>query len=136
MAASTSNSEDIITGINITPLVDVVLVLLVMFMITAPVIYQSAIKVKLPAAKNGEQIQHVTLRVFLTSEGSTYLDKQSVTKERLTQLSKEALKRDPRADAVVSADEGLSHGKVMAIVDLLRENGISNIAVGVEGNKK
>jgi biopolymer transport protein ExbD len=57
MAGGFQADDDVISGINITPLVDVVLVLLIIFMITAPVIYQSAIKVKLPQAKSGEDLE-------------------------------------------------------------------------------
>jgi biopolymer transport protein ExbD len=132
MAVGTQESEDIITGINVTPLVDVVLVLLVMFMITAPVLYQSAIKVDLPKAASGEQTEHVTLRLTLMKDGTALLDRQKIELKDITDIAKRAVDKDPLADAVVGADSSLTHGAVMSFVDSLRTNGIKKIAIGVE----
>lgn len=132
--SSSNDSDDMIVGINVTPLVDVVLVLLVIFMLAAPVIYQAAIKVDLPKAVSGENAEHITLRFTATKDGSTMLDKEKVSDERIAQIIKESLEKDPTTSAVVAADKECSHGQVIALIDVLKTNGISKIALGVDSS--
>src|SRR4051812_29764915 len=73
-----SSDDDVISGINITPLVDVFLVILIIFLITAPVLYQSAIKVKLPSAKSAEQSQKSPLEFTIDKEGNLSLGKEKL----------------------------------------------------------
>lgn len=129
---SNSSDEDMITGINVTPLVDVVLVLLVIFMITAPAIYQSAIKVELPKAVSGEKTEHITLRFTLMKDGKIVLGKDETTLEKIPELVKSAIEKDPTANAVLFADAGVSHGQVMKVLDQIKANGIAKFALGVD----
>lgn len=132
MAGLKSDSEEMITGINVTPLVDVVLVLLVIFMITAPAIYQSAIKVELPKAISGEKSDRVTLKFVLMKNGSILMGRDNITREKIPEIAKMALLRDPTANAVIAADSLMSHGEVITFIDLLKSNGVSRFAIGVE----
>lgn len=136
MAASMNDSEEMITGINVTPLVDVVLVLLIIFMITAPVIYQATIKVELPKAKSGEKTEQVTLRFAIQKDGTLALGNQAVPRTAIPEIVKKALEKDPNANAVVAADEGLTHGSVIQFIDLLKTNGITRFAIGVESAER
>src|SRR6476659_6646273 len=79
-----TSEDDVISGINVTPLVDVVLVLLIIFMITAPVLYQSAIKVQLPKAKTGEQSNKSPLSFSISKEGSLAWGKEKIDWVTLT----------------------------------------------------
>src|SRR6476646_10217575 len=81
---SSSSDDDMIAGINVTPLVDVVLVLLIIFLITAPVLYQSAIKVQLPKAKSGEETQKSPLSFTITKSGEIAWDKQKMDWDTLS----------------------------------------------------
>lgn len=133
---SKSDSEDMITGINVTPLVDVVLVLLVIFMITAPAIYQAAIKVELPKAVSGEKTEHITLKFTLTKDGQIMLDKEVVTMDKIPGIVTQAVTKDPTANAVIFADAGVSHGQVMQLLDSVKVNGIAKFALGVDSPEK
>ena len=135
MAANLGSDEEIITGINVTPLVDVVLVLLVIFMITAPVIYQATIKIDLPKATSGEKTEHVTLRFSLSANGEINLGNDKVAKEQIPDLAKQALAKDPTANAVVAADKSLSHGSVIGFIDLLKSSGIQRFGIAVDSGK-
>lgn len=131
-----STDDEVISGINVTPLVDVVLVLLVIFMVTAPVIYQSAIKVQLPKAQNGEQIDQKSPLNFTidrageVSWGAEKLDWNTLG-ARLTALVKST--PDPATlTALISADQATPHGIVIKLMDTLRQNGLSRFALNVD----
>ena len=127
-----SNEDDEISGINVTPLVDVVLVLLIIFMITAPVIYQSAIKVQLPRAMSGERTNRTPLTFTLSKEGSLSWGKETITWETLkTRLDK--LEDAAKAETVViSADQGTPHGTVIRLMDSLQQAGLNRFALNVD----
>ena len=127
-----SSDDDLISGINITPLVDVVLVLLIMFMITAPAIYQSAIKVQLPQARTGEEAPKGPLNFSISKEGELAWDKDKITWEALgTRLSAMGAKA-AQETAVISADQATPHGTVIKLMDTLRQAGLTHFALNVE----
>lgn len=132
MAGKLSDSEEMITGINVTPLVDVVLVLLVIFMITAPALYQAAIRVELPKAASGEKTEHVTLRFTLLKDGSILIGNERITKDQVVEVVKRSIQTDPTANAVIAAEASLTHGDVIGFIDLLKTNGLSRFAIGVD----
>lgn len=130
-----SSDDELISGINVTPLVDVVLVLLVMFLITAPVLYQSAIKVQLPKAKSGEQAEKSPINFTVSKDGELSWDQQKLTWEdftkRLAQLGPQAAEQT----ALISADQATPHGTVIKLMDALRQAGLSRFALNVESSK-
>ena len=134
MAGSFGGSDDeVISGINVTPLVDVVLVLLIIFMITAPVIYQSAIKVQLPKAQTGEQAQKSPLNFTVTKEGDLMWDKDKIDYDILGKRLAAMGDRVSQETAIISADELTAHGKVVKLMDTLRQAGLTKFALNVEG---
>ncbi len=130
------SADEEIVGINVTPLVDVVLVLLVIFMITAPAIYQSAIKVELPKAVSGEKTEHVTLKFTVTKDGNIVMGKEQMPLSQVAGVVKQALEKDATANAVIFADAGVSHGNVMGLLDVIKTNGITRFALGVDTPEK
>lgn len=131
--ASRSHSEDtVIAEINVTPLVDVVLVLLIIFMITAPVIYQNAIKVQLPKAVTGEQTQKSPLQFTLDRDGALRWGNNALTFDELTQRLKSLDQKTKEETALISADEKTAHGTVVKLMDALRDSGLTHFALNVE----
>lgn len=133
--SSQSNDDDAISGINVTPLVDVMLVLLVIFMITAPVIYQTAIKIELPAAKTGEQRKNTPLSFTLSKDGRLQLDGHDVAMEELGAKVKAAMAKEPDGTAVIHADKDTPHGRVIELMDVLRDAGLLRFALSVQQKK-
>lgn len=131
-----SDSDEMITGINVTPLVDVVLVLLVIFMITAPVIYQATIKVDLPKAVSGENTKHITLKFTLTKSGKVLLGNDEVGKDKVSAIVQKALQEDPTANAVLAADKTLTHGDVIEFIDVLKSAGLQRFGIAVDSQSK
>ncbi|MEO7161475.1 MAG: biopolymer transporter ExbD [Bdellovibrionia bacterium] len=136
-----SEDEDVFSAINVTPLVDVVLVLLIIFMITAPAIYQSAIKVQLPKAKSGEASEKPPMSFVISKEGTLTWNQEAVTWETLeqrlaTEKERSLNKNDPQASqtmpVMISADEATPHGTVIRLMDLLKVAGITKFAISVQ----
>ncbi len=124
--------EDLITGINVTPLVDIVLVLLIIFMVTASYIVRRSIEVELPRAARAGEATAGTLSVVLTRGGEVYLDGALQSDDGLRERVREAVGRDPAARAILSADRAASHGAVVHVIDLLRGAGVTRFAIDVQ----
>ncbi len=118
-----------IEGINVTPLVDITLVLLTVFMVTAKLVMAPAIPLDLPSASQAEEVQAI-LSIALAEDGALFADGAPVTAERLSSEARALVTRDPEARAVIQADRHASHGQVMAVLDLLKAEGLARIAFG------
>jgi biopolymer transport protein ExbD len=131
MAGSQQDDDDVISGINVTPLVDITLVLLIIFMVTAKLIVSQSLPLDLPKAAKGEQIQLV-FGLELSAGGETFLDgKKLANDEALLPLAREAQAKNPELRAVIKADSAVQHGRVIRVLDLLKQAGVSKIAFGV-----
>lgn len=124
--------EELVSGINVTPLVDVVLVLLVIFLMTAPVIYQSAIKVQLPKAKSGETTEKSPYQFSITKQGEVIWDKEKLGWDELGKRLAAQSNKNPEQTAIISADEAVPHGTVIRLMDLLRQAGLTRFGLNVE----
>ena len=131
MAASTTQRGEPITSINVTPLVDVVLVLLIILMVTAGYIVKQAIPVDLPKGATGESVQ-LTLAITIKSDGALFLDGEPVTEVVLHRNIQEAHARDSEVRAVIAADGATRHKSVVGVIDLLRREGVSKFAINVQ----
>ncbi len=128
-------SDGLITEINVTPFVDVVLVLLILFMLAAPAVYQSALKVKLPTVTSASKVKHVTLHFFVSSKGEIQVDRERIQAHAVEALVKRAISIDPNADAMISADKSVAHGNVIEIIDLIKTSGIHEVALAATERK-
>jgi biopolymer transport protein TolR len=137
MGFSSGNKKGPMADINVTPLVDVMLVLLVIFMVTAPMMF-SGISLKLPKTGKVTSLQIRPELVVLSVTGSEeyYLGKERVQREKLLAALNKQLKAN-RSDVVyLRADYGLKYEKVAKLMALLKRAGISNIALVTETEKE
>lgn len=132
MAATQTSEEEGINGINVTPLVDVTLVLLIVFMVTASVIAKAAIEVDLPRAANGGEVTQRTFAVIISREGRTYLDGAEIDDARLVEAVHAAQQRGDDVQAVLGADRAATHGAVTHVLDLLKGAGVTKFALQIE----
>ena len=133
MAASSNQGDDdgMVSGINVTPLVDITLVLLIIFMVTAKIIVSQSLPLDLPKAANGQEIQMI-FGVELHSNGEIAVDGKKVANDdAVFALAKEAQAKNPELRAVIRADASVPHGRVIHALDLLKQAGVSKIAFGV-----
>ncbi|HEX4404546.1 MAG TPA: biopolymer transporter ExbD [Polyangia bacterium] len=128
---SSQQDTGIIAGINVTPLVDVMLVLLVIFIVTAKIIVTPAVPLDLPKAAKTEEVQ-VVFSVIVPERGAVTVDGQPVPDDvSLAAQARSAVGRDADLRAVIQADGGVPHRRVVAILDALRGAGVAHIAFGV-----
>lgn len=133
MAGGGNSGDDdgMVSGINVTPLVDVTLVLLIVFMVTAKLIVSQSMPLDLPKAANGQEIQLV-FGLELHANGDTVVDgKKLPNDDAIYPLAKEAQAKNPELRAVIRADTSVQHGRVIRALDLLKQAGVSKIAFGV-----
>ena len=131
MAGGADDADSEIVGINVTPLVDVTLVLLIIFMVTARLIAQSGLSMELPKAANGGEVQTV-FSVSLAADGRVLVDSTQVANDdAIGPLAKAAHEKNSELRAVIKADASVNHGRVIHVLDVLKTAGIAKIAFGV-----
>ena len=121
-----------ISDINITPFVDVVLVLLVIFMITAPAIMKDVINLKLPKTETSDGKIVQTLGVAINRDGNILLNGQITDDAGLAAATKESIAINPQTQAVISADVEVVYGRVVKVIDLMKSVGLEKFAVQIE----
>jgi biopolymer transport protein ExbD len=122
--------EDIVAEINVTPLVDVMLVLLIIFMVTSTYITKAAIEVELPKAASGGQTVESTLNIIITQEGQLLMNGKNTTPQEMASWIEMQINKN--LQAVISADRKVAYGQVVSILDLIKLNGIKNFALNIE----
>jgi biopolymer transport protein ExbD len=132
VAGSGQDDDELISDINVTPLVDVVLVLLIIFMVTATYIVRASIDVELPRAAHGGERTGTVLSIVLTRDGQVFLDGVRRTEDELVVRTREAVASDGDARVVISADRAALHGAVVRVIDLVKGAGATRFAIHVE----
>jgi len=127
-----TEEEDIISDINVTPLVDVTLVLLIIFMVTATYIVTPSIPVELPKAASGEEGPTSTLAIVLTRDNQLFLNGETITEAGLVNAIVREREANPEVQAIISADKDVSHGHVVRLIDLIKVNGVTRFAINID----
>jgi biopolymer transport protein ExbD len=124
--------DDAITGINVTPLVDITLVLLIIFMVTTRIVYNQAVPLDLPKAATGTSDVQIVFSIVLAADGRTLVDSKMLpSDEEILPLAREAQAQHPDLRAVIKADAAVTHGRVIHVLDLLKQARVNKIAFGV-----
>ena len=139
MAGGANMDDDAITGINIVPLVDIVLVLLIIFMVTAEFLKEEeeppppGIEVELPSAATGESpVNESLLAVVINKKGELFLNGKPTTEEGLKAFVAGAKIPAKELEAFIAADKGTSHGMVVQVIDVLRLLGVERFAINTK----
>ncbi len=137
MAGAVSKLEDddsghMITDINVTPLVDITLVLLIIFMVTTTYIVNPSIKVDLPKAASGTEQVRTTLALTLTKDGQLYLNGDRSDEGKVLKQISDELPKNPDLQAIIAADKIVPHGSVVHIIDLVKRAGVRKFAINVD----
>ena len=124
-------TETSLSEINVTPFVDVVLVLLIIFMVTAPVL-QSGIEVSVPKTRTVKEISEERLVVTINSKQEVFLGNDPININNIGQKLREKI-RDPQGQSIyVRADEGVPFGVFATVMDAVKSSGISNVSIVTE----
>ena len=132
MASQQSSDDEPITAINVTPLVDVTLVLLIIFMVTASLIVNPQMKVNLPKASNAETGAQSPIGILISADGGMMLNDKIYTEADLRAKLAEIKKQRPDVRALISADKYAFHGTVIHALDLVKGAGIDKFAFEIE----
>ena len=130
-----NNDEDLISDINIVPFVDILLVILIIFMVTAPIVLRPSLKIKLPEAQSGDKSEPTSFQLVISSEEVIFLNDKKVEFSQLTSLAKRFVLQNPEGQAIISADQGVSHGHVVSILDQIKMGGVKRLGLGIEKSK-
>ena len=132
MAGSAQQDDGEITGINVTPLVDIMLVLLIIFMVTATYIVKEAIEIDLPRAAAGGESSDRTLAILIDREGRIFLDGVAATEQQVIDKVRGSGKKPEELQALISADKAAQHGAVVHMMDVLKQQGVTRFAIEIE----
>lgn len=137
MAAKLGSGDDgEITDINITPFVDIVLVILIIFMVTATTLAKQALLVNLPDAASGETAKETSLGIELDANGTLYLDGEPISepglRNAIRRIRSEVEAEGGTVVALIAADESLRYGRVMGLMDLVKQEGVARFALNIE----
>jgi biopolymer transport protein ExbD len=128
MRSGEQGDGGIIVGINVTPLVDITLVLLIIFIVTAKIVVTPAVPLDLPQAAKTDEIQTV-FSVIIPARGPVLLNGAAATSDdELLARTRAARAADPEVRAVIQADGGVTHRAMIHVLDLLRQGGVERIA--------
>jgi biopolymer transport protein ExbD len=131
-SGSSDDEFSAISEINVTPFVDVVLVLLVIFMVTAPMLVREQMSVNLPKAQSGEKSVSEQIAIVIEKDGKIAIQKKQVTFNQIESEIKLLLESNPNAQAVISADQEAKHGDVVTVMDLVKKAGLTRFAIQIE----
>jgi biopolymer transport protein ExbD len=138
MAGTGGNDDDeMISAINVTPLVDIVLVLLIVLMVTSSYLVNKSISVELPKAATGET-STPTLSISIDVDGKLYADGEVTTDAALQETIRAAYAKDHEVKAIISADGRVKHMQVVSVIDMLRREKVTKFAINtspIEPNK-
>jgi len=127
-----NNDDEPISGINVTPLVDITLVLLIIFMVTTPMIMKPSINVNLPKAASSDKSTPGELAITITKQGEIQANGQIVNDDSLRDMATRLVQAKPEAQAMISADKETSHGTVINVIDIVKTAGVKRFAINVE----
>jgi biopolymer transport protein ExbD len=120
--------------INITPFTDVILVLLIIFMIATPFIYQSSTKVELPQASASEETSK-DLIVTINAQGEIFVDEAKTDLDTLKYKLMAKVRGKPNLSVIINGDKNVKYDSVIKVVDILNQSGIKHTALGIELKK-
>jgi biopolymer transport protein ExbD len=132
MAGTTRRRGGIVAEINVTPLVDIMLVLLIIFMLTAHLIAKQAIEVDLPRAASSTAPPPSTLAITLARDGKLYLNDTATEPDALRAAIRAAVTKDPKTQALIIGDKSVPHGRVVWVLDTIRSLGIGSFAIQID----
>jgi biopolymer transport protein TolR len=127
-------SSKLMAEINITPFTDVVLVLLIIFMIATPFIYQSSVKVQLPKASKSEESSR-DIMININAQGEVFLEDTKLDLETLKLKLTARVRNKPDASVIINGDKNVRYDAVIQVMDVLTQSGVKNPGLGIELKK-
>lgn len=127
-----ADQDEIMSEINVVPLVDVILVVLIIFMVTAPMIMKPSINVNLPKAASGEATTPSKLNITIGNDGKLNLDGEAVEDAQVQAKALEEVAKNPDIQAIIAADKDVPHGRVVSVLDIVKGAGVKKFAISID----
>lgn len=124
--------DDSISDINVVPLVDIILVVLIIFMVTAPMIMKPSINVNLPKAASGDKSTPSQLSIAIGTGGVLNLNGVKADEAAIQAKAKLEVSSNPDIQAIIAADKEVPHGTVVHIIDLIKTAGVKKFAISID----
>jgi biopolymer transport protein ExbD len=132
VASQIVEDDEPISAINIVPFVDIVLVVLIIFMVTTPLIMKPSINVNLPKAGAGDETTPSELSISIAKDGSLALNGKPSDETSVNAYAKELAAKRPDVQAIISADKDVPHGRVVGIIDAVKSGGVKKFAITID----
>lgn len=132
MAFTPGSRHGEMAEINMTPMIDVMLVLLIIFMVAAPMM-TTGLDVNLPQSRTGKNLESEALVITLARDGRITFENQTIQEGALRKVLKDRASEGKKRPVMVQADHAISYGKVVGIVDAIREAGFSQVGFVTQG---
>jgi biopolymer transport protein ExbD len=136
MAGAKIDDDDGINEINVTPLVDVMLVLLIIFMVASVYIVKESIELELPKAATATETVESTVSIVMDKDRNLYLNGDPIKESALVNAVEKASEQNKNTQAIIAADHRVYHGDVIRLIDLVRSNGLEKFALNVKRPEK
>lgn len=131
------NKRKVVADINITPFTDVVLVLLIIFMITTPMLSQHSLKINLPKAENTQQTEETkNIEISIDKDGFVYLDGLQIHLQYIEEALKSSIKKYPERAVIVKGDKDIKYDLVVQVIDKAKQAGATKFALALEKTSK
>lgn len=132
MAGSIDNDDEPIAEINVVPLVDIILVVLIIFMVTAPLVLKPVIDVNLPKAASGEEAPPTPFNVAISKTGDITLNGKTSTLKDISGFASQISKEKPETAAVLQADKAVTLDRLTEVIDAIKTAGIKRVAFSID----
>lgn len=127
-----SGGDEPLVEINMIPLIDIVLVVMIIFMVTTKLIEAQAIKVNLPDAATGETTDSISLGITVTSDGKLFLDGQPTTEAELRSRVQAEKGSGKEVICLIAGDQDARHGDVTHVIDVIKQEGVAKFAINID----
>jgi len=131
-AAARKTDGEVMSAINVTPFVDIVLVLLIILMVTSVQIIKASLEVDLPRAASGGAAVESTLNIVVDKDGSWKIDGKPITKEALQARVVREVAANPKIQAVIAGDRQVQYESIVDAIDLVKLNGVKKFALNIQ----
>jgi biopolymer transport protein ExbD len=122
--------------INITSLIDVLFLLLIFVMVSSTFLEQPGIKLDLPEAKSAAIVEQKDYMLYLNREGKLYLNNTDISLDQLAGTLKEHLPKMKDESLILKADQDVSHGLVVQLMDIIKNSGVKKLVIGTQLKKE
>lgn len=126
------SDEEPISAINVVPLVDIILVVLIIFMVTAPLVLKPTIDINLPKASTGDASPPSPLNIAIGAGGALSLNGQAADMQSITAYIAKVVADKPDTAAILQADKSVTLDRLTEIIDIVKSAGVKRVAFSIE----